>query len=218
MQVYDVMMILVLVAAIVFGAWKGLAWQVASLAAIFVSFFVAMRFREPVSHMFNAEPPWNRLLAMLVLYLATSLVIWLAFGLVRKIIDRVKLKDFDRHAGAVLGALTGVILCVIITLFAVTLLSEDQKKHICGSYSGYYIATLIDKAHGAMPDEVHEVLHPYLHKLDSELEHDHHGPDLHHEPAHSESKPLEIELPAVDVEHTAERLLDAASEHLKSNH
>src|SRR5690348_857631 len=34
MQAYDVLMLVVVVLAIVWGAWKGLAWQVASIASI----------------------------------------------------------------------------------------------------------------------------------------------------------------------------------------
>ena len=38
------------------------------------------------------------------------------------------------------------------------------------SRSGHYIALLLDRAEGVMPHELHEVLDPYLHKLEKELE------------------------------------------------
>ena len=41
MDPYDLFLIIILIGAVVFGALKGLAWQVASLSAIFVSYFVA---------------------------------------------------------------------------------------------------------------------------------------------------------------------------------
>src|SRR5262245_36460026 len=47
MQAYDVLMLIVLGLAIVWGAWKGLAWQIASIASIGVSYFVALHFRQP---------------------------------------------------------------------------------------------------------------------------------------------------------------------------
>lgn len=172
MQIYDILMLAVVVAAVAFGAWKGLAWQIASLAAIVLSYLVALNFRDPVAQLISAEPPWNIFLAMLILYVVTSLAVWLAFRVVRDFIDRVKLKEFDRHTGAVLGAVKGVILCVIITLFAVTLLGEDQKRAVCQSRSGYYISLLIDKVHVAMPSEIHDVIHPYLHNLDEQIHHE----------------------------------------------
>jgi hypothetical protein len=55
---------------------------------------------------------------MLALYLATSLAVWLLFRLVAGIIDKVKLKDFDRQVGALIGVAKGVLLCLVITFFA----------------------------------------------------------------------------------------------------
>ena len=40
-QIYDLIMILVLAAAAIFGFWKGLAWQIASFGSIVLSYFVA---------------------------------------------------------------------------------------------------------------------------------------------------------------------------------
>lgn len=169
MEAYDVIMLAILVGLTLFGAWKGLAWQVAYLASIFVSFFVAVRFRGPVSTLINTDPPWNKFLAMLILYLGTSLVIWLAFRFVKDIIERVKLKEFDHHAGAVLGLLRGVLWCVIITLFAVTLFGEKQKNSILNSRSGRAIAHLLHNSHGIMPDELDQVLDPYLKPLNERI-------------------------------------------------
>lgn len=170
MEVYDIIMLVVLVGATLFGAVKGLAWQIASLGAIVASYFAAVRFRGPVAQMLDFEAPWNMFLAMLILYIGTSLVIWLAFRFVSQIIDKVKLKQFDRQIGALLGFAKGVALCVIITLFAVTLMSDDAKTKIVHSRSGYYIAVLLDRSHAVMPDEVHDVLEPYIHSLDERLD------------------------------------------------
>lgn len=172
MATYDLVMLIVLAIAVLFGAWKGLAWQVASLASIFASFFLACRFRGPVAEMIDASAPWNTFLAMLLIYLGCSLAIWLAFRYVSSIIEKVKLKEFDNHAGAVLGLCRGVVWCVIITLFAVTLLGHEQQQKIIQSRSGHYIALLLDRAHPVMPEELHEVLAPYIHALDSTLDED----------------------------------------------
>ena len=170
MEAYDIIMLIVLLVATFFGFRKGLAWQIASLGAIFFSYIVAVRFRDVVADKINATPPWNMFLAMLILYVASSFAIWLLFQFVRGFIDRAKLKDFDRQLGAVLGMAKGVLLCVIITLFAVTLLGDDLRRQIIDSRSGLYIAHLLDRADAVMPEEVHDLLHPYLHQLDGRLE------------------------------------------------
>ena len=168
---YDIFMVVVIVAATIFGAWKGMAWQIASLASLIASYFVALRFSDRLAPLLGDTAPWNRFLAMFILYLVTSLGIWILFRFVAGFIDRVRLKEFDRQMGALVGAAKGILLCVAITFFVVTLSSKGREA-VLASRSGRYIAVLIDKADAVMPDEVHDVLHPYLHRLDEELQPD----------------------------------------------
>lgn len=165
MEVYDLAMLLVLAGLTIFGAWKGLAWQVAYLASLFFSFVVAVQLRGPLAAMISAEPPWNTFFAMLILYLGSSLAIWVGFRFVREAIEKVKLKEFDHQAGAVLGLGRGVLWCVLITLFAVTLANENQQQAILQSRSGRTIAELLHSAKGIMPAELDQVLGPYLKPL-----------------------------------------------------
>jgi membrane protein required for colicin V production len=173
MQAYDLFMLIVLALAIAWGAWKGLAWQIASLASIALSYFVALNFRQPLAGIINASPPWNIFSAMLILFLGTGLVVWIGFNLVSELIERVKLKEFDRQLGALFGAAKGVLLCVLITLFSVALLGDSQRQAICNSKSGYYIAVLLDRADAVIPKELHDVLDPYIDRFDRSVPHVH---------------------------------------------
>lgn len=168
-ETYDILMLIVLVAAVVFGALKGFAWQLASFASITVSYIVAYRYRMPFSESINADPPWNRFLAMLILYVGTSLVIWTAFRMLSNSIDRLKLKEFDRQVGAVFGFGKGVLYCTLITLFAVTLLGPEISNKIVRSKSGYYIANVLDRSNLIMPSDVHEVIGPYIERFDQQV-------------------------------------------------
>ena len=168
MEIYDICMLLVLVAATVFGAWKGMAWQIASLASLALSYLVALKFSEQLAPTFGAQAPLNRFIAMAVLYAGTSFTVWFLFRIVAGFINRVRLREFDRQMGAVVGAAKGVLLCVGITFFAVTL-SERGRSAVLQSRSGYMIAQLLDRAEGVMPRELHQVLDPYLHRLENEL-------------------------------------------------
>ncbi len=64
----------------------------------------------------------------------------------RRMIDRVRLKEFDHQIGALFGLAKGVLLCVVITFFVVTL-SESARQKVLGTYSGRYIAVLIKQRH-----------------------------------------------------------------------
>lgn len=162
-------MLIVLGMSAIFGAIKGLAWQIASLASITVSYVVACRYRGQVAEMIDAQPPWNMFLAMLILYVGTGFVIWVGFRLMSSAIDKIRLKTFDRHLGAIFGLGKGVIFCLLITMFAMTLLGPKQQSAICQSRSGYYISAFLDKANLVLPQEVHSTIGEYLAKLESQL-------------------------------------------------
>ena len=175
MQAYDLIMLIVLGMSTIFGAIKGLAWQVASLASILVSYIVAYRYRFEVAEMIEARPPWNMFLAMLILYVGAGFVVWVGFRLMSGAIDRIRLKDFDRHLGALFGLAKGMIFCLLITMFGMTLLGPSQQAAICQARSGYYITVALDKGIGIMPRELHEVIGPYLANLDDKLKQGRHA-------------------------------------------
>ncbi len=180
MQTYDFFMIVVLLAATVFGFWKGMAWQIASLGSLVASYFVALRFSGQLAPLFGHQAPLNRFVAMLVIYVGTSFVIWSLFRLVSGAIDKVRLESFDKQLGAMFGFAKGVLLCVAITFFAVTLAPEPQGEAIVSSQSGRYIVALLDKAHSVFPPELHQVLDPYLNTIEKRLNPNYqpHGEDI----------------------------------------
>lgn len=170
METYDLVMLGVLIAATLFGAFKGFAWQVASLASLLVSYFVAYKYRDVISPLIGASPPWNTFTAMLAVYSTTSLVIWAGFRVVADFLDKMKLRQFDRQMGALLGFAKGVLFCVVVTFFSVTLLGEAVRRDIVHSRSGHHISKLLHDADTIMPAEIKSVLGPYLHELDHRLE------------------------------------------------
>jgi membrane protein required for colicin V production len=170
MQTYDILMLIILASAAIFGAIKGFAWQVASLASIVVSYFVANYFRNDVAKHINAQPPWNVFLAMLLLFFGTSLAIWLIFRMISSTIDKIRLKEFDRQLGAGFGLLKGAAMCCIVTMFAMTLLGPNQKTAIARSKSGLYIAQALAHAGSIMPEEVKQVIGPYIADVERQLE------------------------------------------------
>jgi membrane protein required for colicin V production len=170
MQAYDLIMLIVLATTTIFGAIKGFAWQLASLASIVVSYFVAYSCRNDVAKMINAQPPWNLFLAMLLLYFGSSLIIWMLFRLVSTSIDKIRLKEFDRHLGAGFGLLKGMALCLIITMFAMTLLGASQQQRIANSKSGLYMSRILANADGILPVEIKQIVGPYINDVGQRLQ------------------------------------------------
>jgi membrane protein required for colicin V production len=162
MPIYDVGMLIVLGIAIWFGYRKGLAWQIASLAAVIVSYIVAVNFREPVSQFIQAEAPWNRIGAMLILFLGTSLLIWTVYAQVNKSLKQAELKGFDRQMGALLGALKGAILCMVITMFAVSLMGDKAHQAVHTSTIGPYVEKGIWTLSDIVPAEIAKYVDPHV--------------------------------------------------------
>jgi membrane protein required for colicin V production len=170
MQSYDILMLIVLVGAVLFGVWKGAAWQAASLASIVLSALVAVHSSPAVAPWFGKQEPWNRILAMLVLYVVTAAAIWIVFRLVSNIIDRIQLKEFDRQLGGIIGLAKGVLYCVIITFFVMTLFeSESPRQLVLQSRSGDWIARGIRNANPILPEDVRKYLGKYIDELDAKL-------------------------------------------------
>lgn len=176
MQTYDILMLLVLAGTALFGFWKGMAWQIASLASLVVSYLVALKFSDQLAPMISSHAPWNKFVAMLAIYIGTSFVIWMAFRLVAGVIDQVKLQSFDRQMGLLFGLAKGALLCIAITFFAVTILPQAQKDAILASRTGEYIVVALDKTQSIVPPEIHDVIHPYVERIEQRLDPGYQGP------------------------------------------
>lgn len=180
MSIYDILMLLVLGGAIFIGWWKGFAWQIASLVSIFLSYFVALNFRGILTPMITVEEPWNEAIAMFGLFLATALVVWIVFGFIRKNIEKLHLKTWDRQAGAIVGFVKGSLICILITFFAVTILGEQTKVNIVNSRSGRLITGAINRLAVAVPSNIREKIDSYLIDYNNTVN-EHHDPN--HVPA-----------------------------------
>ena len=169
MATYDILMLAILVAATVFGAIKGFAWQLASITSIAGSYGVAYRFRDPVAGAIDLPAPWNRFLAMLILFILTSLLVWSVFRVLSHWIDKLKLRDFDNHVGAVFGLVKGSLYCILATLFAITLAGQTIRAHVAASHAGRAITTTLRHSESMIPPELHEFLSANLAKPQKSL-------------------------------------------------
>jgi len=158
---YDIVMIGLLATAALLGYFKGLVWQIAWIAGICLSGYVALRFSGQVAPLTGQQAPWDRLLAMLALYVGTSLAVWVGFRVVSTAIDAVQLGAFDHQLGLVFGLAKGGLICIVVTFFAVTMV-PGYRGQITGSQSGQLVAKLIGEADRYLPPDVHETINPFL--------------------------------------------------------
>jgi len=168
MSIYDIVMLVIFFGSVIFGYRKGLAWQIASLAAIVISYFVAINFRNPVAQLISVQAPWNQFAAMLILFLGTSLVVWTIYASTSKSIKRMELRGFDRQAGAILGVFKGGILCMLVTVFAVSLFGSTRNM-VHNSATGHYVVSGIQQFSRFTPTELAGFLNPHLEQFGNNI-------------------------------------------------
>ncbi len=159
----------ILAATALLGYFKGMVWQLAWIAGIVVSGFVSMRFGNQFAPYFGQQEPWNRFASMLALYVGTSLAVWLLFQIVSGAINAIHLSAFDHQLGLLFGAAKGILLCVVITFFAV-MLAPDYRSQVVTSHSGQIVATLLVRADEYLPKEIHETIDPFVKQFEEQFQ------------------------------------------------
>ena len=166
MGIYDTIMLIIMGAAVFIGWRKGMVSQVAAIVSLVASFFVATNFYERVAGTISAAEPWNRIAGFVIVYLGTSLVVWIFFRQIRLSVKRMQLGDFDRQMGGLLGIAKGTALVTIITLVAVNLLTPGPRQAIAQSRSGYLVSHVVHVIDPIMPSRVQQFLAGYVRRLD----------------------------------------------------
>lgn len=164
---YDYLMILIVVASAIHGAWRGVSWQIAPIASLILGYMFAVPLSQVTAHWFG-NPPTNRLIALAVMYIFVSLAVYLLVRSVRESMERLKLQEFDRHLGGLLGAVKGLLLTLAITLTLLSV-SPQARDVILKSESKTVAAQLVHTIYPILPDDVHRVLDPYLAQLNQEV-------------------------------------------------
>ena len=168
-MIFDVVVVMTVLLASVFGAWKGLAWQAAGVLSLVAGFVVAIPLSGPFAPLFGATAPLNRFIAVAVLYALVSLGVYVAALCYRTTIQKWKLDHWDRHLGAVAGAIKGFLLGLVLTYFAVTLWA-GLREPILTTRLGKVMAYAMSILHPIWPPGVHDIVHPYVHRLEEPKE------------------------------------------------
>lgn len=162
---YDLLTLGILAVTTIRGAAKGIAWQLAAIAALVLCFVFATPLSIAIAPYIKLDPPLNRWVAMLGIYLVFSFATFATARTFRGWLEKERFVEYDRHLGAVFGLVKGVTLSLVLTFFVVAM-SEKGRSYILHTYTGYAAAKIMDGLHPIMPEELHDVLEPYIHELD----------------------------------------------------
>jgi membrane protein required for colicin V production len=165
-SLYDGVMLAIVVFAVIHGAVKGMAWQLAPIASLVLGYLFAMPLSAATAPWFG-QPPLNRVFSLIVMYMLVSLGVYLVARSLRESIEKAKLAEFDRHLGALLGGVKGVLFTTVLTVGLLSV-SPTAAGFIIHSESHTIASRIIDVVCPLLPQDVHRVIDPYLAPL-----HDH---------------------------------------------
>ncbi|HUQ69442.1 MAG TPA: CvpA family protein [Planctomycetaceae bacterium] len=167
MTMYDALMLLIVIVAVMQGAWRGMVWQIAPIASLILGYIVATPMSVTAAQYFGA-PPLNRLWAMLAIYAVVSMAVYLFVRSLRESLERMKLVEFDRHLGGLLGAVKGVLFTVALTIGLITI-SDDARDIILKSESVTIAARIMNTISPILPDQLNNLVKPYVKNLNDQL-------------------------------------------------
>jgi len=161
MSIFDLIILAILVALTLRGIWKGMISQIVSVAAFFICWVVATRFGSLVAPTIPLEAPANQVAAMAVIFVITLVAIRFAYAALEKFIKHWRLEKLNSLLGGVLGFTKGLLLCLIITFFAV-MFSETSRDVVFNSKSGFHLVHIITKIGVFVPKDSYEFVHSQL--------------------------------------------------------
>lgn len=141
-QIFD----LIVLGTLAFCAWRGASRGLLSQAAWIVALILCFKFSgvlaPAIEPALAVDQPLRHWIAMAIVYVGLCLGSFVAASILTSWLERTKLRDFDRHLGALLGLLKGTIICMTVMFFALTL-SESTRAVVAPSRSAYLAARLL---------------------------------------------------------------------------
>jgi membrane protein required for colicin V production len=132
MNVIDIVLVVILVAATINGFVKGFFVELASVAALILGIWAAVVFsdfvRQWLSEYFHWSPDSMRLVSFILIFVFVVIVVHLIATLTEKFFAVMALGIFSRLAGAVFGALKAAFILSILMI--VILKIEDMTINI----------------------------------------------------------------------------------------
>ncbi len=160
MTPYDMVMAGVIVAGMIWGAVRGLTWQVASIASLVLGYLFAHPVSAVIAPYLPGDAAVQRASGMLAAYVVVSGGVFAMAWMIRTTLRKMKFEVYDRHLGMLLGGLEGALLGLIGTMF-VTSFAPATREPIFSSTSGRIVSRLMDQAGPVLPDEIRKAITPF---------------------------------------------------------
>lgn len=119
MTAVDWILLAVLLASLLLGAWRGLVYELLSVLGWIAAFVLAQWWAPEVAtrlSMSGASEPVRYAVAFVLVFVAAAFAGGLVAWLTRKLVEAIGLRPVDRTLGAAFGLVRGVILLLAVAV------------------------------------------------------------------------------------------------------
>ncbi len=149
-SIVDLVVLGILLYCAVRGASRGLLSQLSWVIALLLCFKFSGTLAPAIEPMIGVDPPLKQWLAMLGVYVGLCGVSFVVAGMLSNWMAKAKIIDFDKHLGGILGFVKGVIICMTVMFFAITM-SPPMRQIVSQTYSGYGAALILHNSKYLIP-------------------------------------------------------------------
>jgi len=151
----DWILIAVLAASMVLGAWRGLVYEVLSVLGWIAAFLMAQWFAPDVAEqlpMQNSDQTLRYAAAFVLVFIGSVFLAGLISALMKKIISVVGLRPVDRVLGALFGLFRGLILLLALSV-VVQMTALQESDWWLKSQGGPMLMTLLKGLRPMLPEK-----------------------------------------------------------------
>jgi membrane protein required for colicin V production len=151
----DWILIALLTASMLVGAWRGLVYEVLSVIGWIAAFLLAQWFAPDVAEKLPMQSSGETLryaAAFVLVFIASVFVAGLLSALMKKLISAVGLRPVDRILGAVFGIFRGLILLLALSV-VVHMTALQESDWWVESQGGPMLMTLLKGLRPMLPEK-----------------------------------------------------------------
>ncbi len=154
----DLAIILILSLFALYGLYRGMLYELGSLAVFFAGILVAGKFYQEGYNFFNAyieNPALCGVVAYAALFVGAALVTGILVGLLRRVLHLAMLGRLDHFLGLFAGLAKGVLICILLLVaFNYLIPNSNLMKN---SALVPYFESIMEKM-SLWPDEIKNLL------------------------------------------------------------
>lgn len=139
------MLLTVLLLSVLLGAWRGLVYEVLSVASWVAAFVLAQAYADEVALMLpldSLSPPLQLAAGFLVVFIAVAFAGGLLAWLVKKLVASVGLRPVDRILGSAFGLARGVVMLLAFAVVVSMSPMRDAQWWQASAGGDVLVATL----------------------------------------------------------------------------